>query len=309
MLSDEVRAQRQRERALAAPHRDHFGWRLVFEAAWGLALWSAMIVLAMRGAVPYWLACLVNGWAVYLLYMPLHEATHGNVSGRYGRLGWVDDVVGTLCSVPMWFSFHAHRPSHMRHHAFTNDPLRDPDRFMGGRATDLFGKLLRYSVIQFLLPLLAVLRIQPRPGTGWLARGMGQVPPTEDEVRIQRRFFVACLSAFVGLSLAGFFWEALLLWYLPSRVGLLLMMLIFAWLPHHPHADIGRYRDTRVTLFPMATLLCRGHNHHVLHHMFPRVPHYRLPRLFAEMRPILEERGVRIEGPLAGPAAPKLLLH
>ena len=43
--------------------------------------------------------------------------------------------------------------------------------------------------------------------------------------------------------------------------------------------------------------------------MFPRVPHYRLPALFAEIRPDLKAHGARIEGPLAGPGAPKILMR
>ena len=82
-----------------------------------------------------------------------------------------------------------------------------------------------------------------------------------------------------------------------------------AWLPHHPHGEHGRYRDTRITLFPGSTLLIWGQDHHLLHHPFPRVPHYRLPSLFREIRPILEEHGARIEGPLAGPGAPQILMR
>jgi beta-carotene hydroxylase len=64
-----------------------------------------------------------------------------------------------------------------------------------------------------------------------------------------------------------------------------------------------------VTLFPSSRLVLRGQDRHILHHMFPRVPHYRLPALFAQMRPILEAHHARIEGPLAGPGAPAILLR
>lgn len=37
--------------------------------------------------------------------------------------------------------------------------------------------------------------------------------------------------------------------------------------------------------------------------MFPRIPHYSLTPLFAELRPVLEAHGTPIEGPLAGPGA------
>jgi beta-carotene hydroxylase len=88
-----------------------------------------------------------------------------------------------------------------------------------------------------------------------------------------------------------------------------LMTFLFAWLPHNPHHERGRYRDTRITLFPLSRLLIRGQDRHLLHHMFPRVPHYHLPALFEEMRPHLEANGARIEGPLAGPGAAKIAMR
>jgi beta-carotene hydroxylase len=243
------------------------------------------------------------------MYMPLHEATHGNISGRHGNLRWVDDLVGSISAVPMWFSYKAHAPSHMHHHAYTNDPHRDPDHFIAGPFSALFGKHLRFSIIQIVFPLLAMFGGEPKRMDNWLLRGMGEVLPTPYEAHVQTRFLLACLAVFVALSLAGFFWQVLLLWYLPARLGFFVVMALFAWLPHLPHVERGRYRDTRVTLFPFGTAVCRGHNHHILHHMFPRVPHYKLRRLFREMRPLLEEHDVRIEGPLAGPGAPKMMLR
>ena len=74
---------------------------------------------------------------------------------------------------------------------------------------------------------------------------------------------------------------------------------VFAWLPHHPHDETGRYRDTRIFTFPGSNLLIRGHDYHLLHHMFPRVPHYRLRKLWKEIGPHLAEQGARIEGSAA----------
>ncbi len=297
--------QKRRERAIAAKYRGDFSWRVVFECLWGVGGWLAMTVLALKGAVPYGLACLVNGWLAYALYMPLHEATHGNVSGRHGHLRWVDDCVGWLSSIPLMFSYRGHQYSHMKHHAYTSDPLRDTDFFIGGPLAELPGKYLIFAGLQLVLPVLELL---PR-GQRLLPAPMRRVFESGYEIRFFRRQQRISLLLLVGLSLAGFFWEALLLWYLPSRIGLFMMFLVFAWLPHHPHRERGRYRDTRITLFPGSTLLIRGHDHHLLHHMFPRVPHYRLPELFREIRPILEQQGARIEGPLAGPGAPKIRMR
>jgi beta-carotene hydroxylase len=310
------REQIRREMKIAAPYRGDFAWRLVFEAVWTLGGWVAVIAFCMAGYIPYWLGCLVNGWFAYCSYMCLHEGTHGNHAQGRADLRWVDDVIGSLAQIPLWFSYWAHKPSHMQHHAHTNDPSRDPDFFVAGSFREIPKKFALMSFLQIAGPLASLFT----GGPAWLRRLLassapsdGEHPefpvPSEYEMRASRRFNLACLGAFALLSLAGFFKEAFLLWYLPSRIGFFLIVVVFAWLPHHPHNERGRYRDTRVTLFPGATALIRGQNHHVLHHMFPRVPHYSLPALFDDMRPILEQHGVRIEGSLAGPDAPPMQLR
>ncbi len=298
-IATDRQEQLRLERRIAAPYRGDFAWRIVLEFARDFGAWTAVIALALAGVLPLWLACLANGWLAYLQYMTLHEATHGNISGHSGRR-WVDDVIGSLSAIPLWFSYRAHRISHMKHHAYTNDPERDPDHFVGGPLRQLLPKFGIVSFLQLALPVASLVPGGTHFVLGLVPRGRSDVDLTrlqsDEERAIQRRFTLTCLLAFAVLSAAGFFWEALWLWYVPSRIGFFIVALVFAWLPHHPHAERGRYRDTRVTLFPLATLLIRGHNHHILHHMFPRVPHTRLPALFARMRPILEAQGVRIEG-------------
>ena len=307
-LTDEAREQRKREIRIAAKYRNDFGWRVLAEAIWGIGIWIAAIALAVLGLIPLWVGCLINSWVAYLMYMPMHEATHGNISGSHAKLRWIDDVVGSVSALPMWFSYRAHRLSHMRHHAYTNDPDRDPDFFLGGPYLQVVRRYLIFTYLQLAGPLLAIIPGGQRLVPTEALQIIQSIAGSEEEIRYLRRFQLAFLAVFALLSAFGFFWEALLLWYLPSRIGLLIVATVFAWLPHHPHNERGRYRDTRITLFPGGTLLIRGHNHHLLHHMFPRVPHYRLPALFREMRPILEEHGARIEGPLAGPDAPKITL-
>lgn len=308
-VSDDPQEQKRRERRVAAKYRHAFASRLVLEFVRDFGAWLAVIVLAVFGAIPLWLGCLANGWLAYLSYMTLHEATHGNISGGRADLRWVDDVIGSLSAIPLWFSYRAHRISHMKHHAHTNDPTRDPDHFIGGPFPQVVLKWLLLSFFQLAVPLLSLVPGGTRLLPASMYREDGGPMFTPEELAHSRRFNRLCAAVFLALSLAGFFWEALLLWYLPSRIGFFIVLVVFAWLPHHPHAERGRYRDTRITLFPGGTLLIRGQNHHLLHHLFPRVPHYHLPALFRELRPVLEAQGARIEGPGAGPGAPKIGLR
>lgn len=307
-ITSDPREQKKLEQKIAAKYRGDFSFRLVFATAAQLAAWVGVIALAMNGVLPYPVACLANGWIAYLMYMSLHAATHGNVSGRHSNLRWANDLVGSVSAIPLWFSYRSHRISHMKHHAYTNNPERDPDYFVAGSFWKLFPKMGLIIVLRTVIPILTLF---PN-GMDLLPASLRRNEPAGVDplqARYTQRFERLCLAVFLGLSLAGFFAEAFWLWFVPSRIGFFLIAAIFAWLPHHPHNERGRYRDTRVTLFPGGTFLLRGQDHHILHHMFPRVPHYRLPALFREMRPILEAHNVRIEGPLAGPDAPPILLR
>ena len=103
----------------------------------------------------------------------------------------------------------------------------------------------------------------------------------------------------VAASLLGYAVEAWLLFYVPVWLGRFWLSVVFGWLPHHPHVEVGRYRDTRVFTFFASTFLIRGHDYHLLHHLFPRVPHYRLRTVWREIGPHLAAQGARIEGKAA----------
>ena len=112
----------------------------------------------------------------------------------------------------------------------------------------------------------------------------------------QRRFWIHTHAGLLAAVLTGFGWPALLLWYLPSRLHTFWLVFIFAWFPHHPADAVGRYVDTRVAVFPGSRWIVRGHDHHALHHLFPRVPHYHLPALWADVATDMVAKGVRSEG-------------
>ena len=50
------------------------------------------------------------------------------------------------------------------------------------------------------------------------------------------------------------------------------MLTFFTWTPHHDHSETGRYRNTRVSLFPGANFMLQGQNYHLIHHMIPAFP-------------------------------------
>jgi hypothetical protein len=97
-------------------------------------------------------------------------------------------------------------------------------------------------------------------------------------------YFTAVLTALsllreaTGGRSVAYFW---LLWVLPS-VTMFLFFMLLRDVYQHTNADDGRLTNSRVfhaDLFTRWAVFVYGQDMHVPHHLFPAIPHYRLPRL------------------------------
>ncbi len=116
------------------------------------------------------------------------------------------------------------------------------------------------------------------------------------EDRNAETHFAVQTAVVIALIIAGYGFQFVVLWLIPWFVANHLMLTAFAWFPHHDHSATGRYRDTRISLFPLGDILYLQQNLHLIHHMVPPVPWYRYRATFKELRPLLEQNGARIEG-------------
>jgi beta-carotene hydroxylase len=228
--------------------------------------------------------------------MPMHEAAHKNIWGKSSKGRWVEEAIGVASSVPTGINFSSHRAGHMRHHAYTNDPERDPDHFTDGKLSELPKKFYGITMLYSFLPFFALIKplrvLLPKQFRRVLSSNQSNV----SEGKSQLRFWLVSTSVLVVCIATGNGLLALMLWWLPARLQLLWLIFIFAWYPHHPASERSRYRHTRVAVFRGSGLLIRGHDHHAMHHLFPRVPHYRLKELWRELSAEMVQRGVRAEG-------------
>lgn len=290
--SDNVRA----ENLVAAKYWGGIQYRIVATFLLFTVCWVGVIVLGVNGTLPLWQCLILNTIFASTFYMPMHEAAHKNIWGKASRGRWVEEAIGTLSSIPTGINFSSHRASHMRHHAYTNDPKRDPDHFTDGRLSELpvkfYGMTMLYSFLPFfaLVPPLRVLL--PKS----LQAVFDERGGNAKEGKAQIRFWLLTTIVLIASFVTGHGVEALLMWWLPARLQLCWLMFIFAWYPHHPANETSRYRHTRVAVFRGSGLLIRGHDHHAMHHLFPRVPHYKLKALWKELAEPMVARGVRAEG-------------
>ncbi len=291
------------ENVVAAKYWGGIQWRMVVTFLFFSVIWGGVMWLGIADAIPLWVGLIINTVIASTFYMPMHEATHKNIWGKVAKGRQVEEVIGKLCSIPLGISFTAHRTSHMRHHAFTNDASRDPDQFTDGRLRDLPLKWLSAAYVYTFLPLIAFVPVTRKILHPALKRSLGTTGSRKDGL-VQMRFWALTHLVLLVAFLTGFGLPALFLWYIPARLQAFWLLLVFAWYPHHPAKEMGRYVDTRVAVFPGSTFLIRGHDHHALHHLFPRVPHYQLPKLWNEMANDLVPRGVRSEGSAVGATGP-----
>jgi len=270
------------EADVARRHTPDIAWPTIALLAGCLCLWLGSSALALAGILPLWLAMVANTLALYAIYTGVHDASHSAVVPRNKRLRWVNTVVGTMAAFPIFMTFHIHRKSHFIHHARTNGP-DDPDTFLMGS----FWSVVLVKTPWALINQLNGVRV-------W--RDCARLKLTASERRQTLIAYGLTIALLAGLIASGLSLELLLLWLIPWFVGEHVMEVTFGWFPHHDHTETGRYRDTRISLFPGADLLYLQQNLHLIHHMLPVVPFYRYRAVFDELRPTLEQHGARIEG-------------
>ena len=286
------------ERRVIAPYTGAIGWRSLFNIAWCVSGWVLVVSLELAGKIPLWLGMFLAALFLQACYMPMHESVHKTLSGGRRSLVWIDRTVGALAGWLLCESFKAHRITHLKHHIHTNDEA-DPDVLNSkGSPRQILGRVVAGTMLYPLGPLFAAVPPLRRLIPGGLATRMGCLAELRGPEAGAAARPVA-LSHFALLLFGTIFdygelvW---LLWYLPAWAARFWLSLVFGWLPHHPHTETDRYRDTRVFTFFGSTFLIRGHDYHLLHHLFPVVPHYRLRALWRDIGEHLSEQGARIEG-------------
>ena len=252
--------------------------------AWGLgnlAVWLSLWPLVFFGVLPLWIAFPIATLNVMLCYLPSHEAQHDIIARPGEPLRWLNELVGTVSTIPLATPYQVFKLTHMEHHKHTNDSELDPD--INTRATsgwDFLRKSLRGR----------------QPG-GRAASSYGATLQRIGTPQAQRAMLTALvfqltyLSVLFGCALSGHALEAALLWWLPRHIGVTYIGFFLSWAPHFPATETGRYRDTRGFRSQWGNIGSMGMQFHIIHHLHPRIPLIRTPAAYYAMKPILEARG------------------
>ncbi len=262
------------ERAVARTFMGRIQWEMIVIGIGQSFLWIFTLVLTISGMIPLWLGFLIATVCMCMAYLPSHEGQHGNLSGRQKRWKWIDSVVGQISLLGLKQSHEVLRVTHMKHHAHTNDPELDIDYHSRGN--------------HWWEPALSVHR---GIDDEIIERHMESDPKFLESMI--RGIPVAKLLSLTQLVLVVLFpLEILLVWWLPSKIGLSYLYIYFAWEPHRPGTQTGRYADTRFWTIPIPRFLCHSMQTHVIHHLYPTIPHWDEPKAMEALRPFMIDRGV-----------------
>lgn len=240
-------------------------------ALWALALFG-------MSQVSLWLAVPLAGWAIAQHSSLQHEAIHGHPF-RDARLN-AALVFPALALVIPYARF---RDTHLAHHqdAILTDPYDDPEsNYMAERDWVSIPGWLR-AVLRVNNTLAGRLLIGPMVGQAFWLLSDWRLARKGDRAVIRGWLWhlpaMAAALALVALSPMPI-WAYLVAAY----VGLSLLK-IRTFLEHQAH-EKARGRTVIIEDRGPLALLFLNNNLHVVHHMHPRVPWYRLPELYRSNR-------------------------
>jgi fatty acid desaturase len=268
-------------RALTRPSTGYVAVKIALLCAgWLIPAWGAHVAGAWWTKLMCWL---VAGFFVNGLVQLAHETWHHNLF----RSRRANIVAGHMLGWMVGISYEPMRHDHLMHHKY-NRTARDPDAYNAGRPTAattirfyavaLIGLPLAIPFFNILYPLT---HMDPaRRARHW---------------RHLALYALAHAAVWIALWQAGWLGAALDLWVIP-----VLCASPFNGLKsianHHANQWEGDRWHTATTVRSnrVVTYLWSGLNYHLDHHLYPRVPGYKLPILHAAHRAELEAHGAPV---------------
>lgn len=276
------------EKRLARELSPEVAWPTILLAILLPGSFISLVVAGLTGTLPLWICTPILCLVSYAHYTLVHESVHGNIVSKRRDLNWIHTLIGWIGSIGIGGGWPVLQKTHLLHHSHTNTE-RDPDIIVKGSLAQLLLKWVN-GLWKSLIPFYAMRYIAP-DGYAKL-----QSIFTRAEILQTSAVTVVALAFLALAAVTGHVVEWVCLWFIPTRVGVLLLNIFFQWMPHYPFDRTDRYRNTRISLWMGGTIFTLGQNLHLIHHLWPSVPFYNYPRLYRALRPVLIEEGSPIQG-------------
>ena len=266
----------EKEKAIAKSFSQRFQWEMILIGLGQAVIWLSLWPLVLNGIIDLWVGFLIASLCACFAYLPSHEAQHGNYSRGNSKLRWLDGFVGHITLITLIYPYHLLRVTHMKHHAYTNDPEKDPD-YLNAHTS---------SVLKVIKNVLDGSTVDFEKYLKVFSADKAFVNSFEKAIPI------ALLYRFILLVLVIIFpLETLLLWWLPAKIGSVYTTVFFSYFPHLG-TSTGRYQNTRFWTHWMPRYLNHSMQLHFIHHLHPSIGHYDEPKAIEVLKPFLMARNV-----------------
>ena len=276
---------------------------------------TAAVAIAVDSPWLWPLYALVQGTTFWALFVVGHDCGHGSFSPSR-RL---NDLFGHVAHTPLLVPYHGWRISHRRHHAHHGHVHEDeswhPLEEHEYRSLDRVTRMVRCELPLAITISYPIYLFQRTPGRRAGSHFLPSSPlfrPTEAGAVLQSTAFVA---AFAGLltTLAGTVGARLVLLTYGAPYVVFVSWLAAVTYLHHTDMRVPWFRGPAWSFLrgglsttdrDYGRLINQWHHHigtHVVHHLFPRIPHYHLVEATRHVKPVLGEyyfEPERATGPL-----------
>lgn len=283
--------------------RPAVAWPTVLLGLTAVGGWCASMYLFCRRRLSTPAAFSLSTACAYVSFTPLHDAVHKSVS-RYSS---INDLVGSMCSVPMMLPLRMYRHLHLMHHRYANDDGHgpsglslDPDHWSGTGPVALLPLRWMFGHVFQVY---------------WLKKDYAyrHAKAVEDgdraalaKLRAMRNdtfaWITGLLASMAGLWRFGRDTAPVVCFLGPAVAAGVILQYFFGFIPHRPH--MVSYKDdpymstsaTRGLFGSVAELdvLMLSQNMHNIHHLFPQVPFYRYKSIWRAHQDELISQGTRV---------------
>ena len=261
----------EKEKAIAKSFSQRFQWEMILIGLGQATIWLSLWPLVLNGILDLWVGFLIASLCACFAYLPSHEAQHGNYSRGNPKLRWLDGFVGHITLITLMFPYHILRVTHMKHHAYTNNPEKDPD-YLNAHSKSLF-QVIKNSADGSSTDYGKYLEV--------FSSDKAFVNSFEKAIPI------ALLYRFTLLVLVIIFpLETFLLWWLPAKIGTVYTTVFFSYYPHQG-TSTGRYKDTQFWSHWMPRFVNHSMQLHFIHHLHPSIGHFDEPKAIEALKPFL----------------------
>ena len=266
----------EKEKAIAKSLSQRFQWEMIAIGIGQATIFLSLWPLTLMGYIPLWTGFLIATLCACMAYLPSHEAQHGNYSRGNPKKRWIDSLVGNFTLITLIYPYELLRVTHMKHHAYTNHPEKDPD----------YDNQHASSVAKLAVQVLDGATVDYSKYEEVFAEDAAFQKGFKKGALIGLAYRAVLMIAVFLLPL-----HTLFLWWLPAKLGTVYTTTFFSWYPHLK-TEQGRYKDTRFWHHWMPRYINHSMQLHFIHHLHPSIGHFDEPKAIEALRPFLIARGV-----------------